>query len=92
MATMYDSEGDDNDQARSRSRSPLAAVRGESDHDNDLSPDSAKTVKLIEMVVRRELVPIRKSLNQITNTTSQVNSFMKTRLFCVSCVDFNLYF
>jgi len=67
------------DRSRSRSRSPLARNR-ELEEVENLSPDSTKLAKLISKVVDSKLAPIKKNLNKLLESNSQIkDSTSQTR-------------
>ena len=75
---IVDSDDDADLLDRSRSRSPLATRAREEPDEENLSPTSAKMAKLIGTVVDRKLAPIKKSLNKLLESNSQVRYYCST--------------
>ena len=63
---------------RSRSRSPLDTRAREETDDENLTPTSAKMAKIIGRVVDRKLAPIKKNLNKLLESNSQVRFYSST--------------
>ena len=73
---MQDSEDDDTfereNRSRSRSRSPIR--REDDDVDlNNLTPHSEKISKIVAAVVAAQLAPVKKNLNKLMESSSQVS-------------------
>jgi len=75
---MMDSDEDTNFgdvETCDRSRSPVGR-RGDDGSDIDLenlSPNSEKIAKIVAKIVAKEIGPVKRNLNKMADTTSQVN-------------------
>ena len=75
MPNMQNSDDEErsNRDSRSRSRSPLPR-RDDYEIDlENLSPQSRKFKKIVDEVVAVQLAPIKKNINKLMETSSQVN-------------------